>query len=219
MRCRSFVIRCGAAVVVLFAGPFVSLAADRDEAVLEEVQILALPSLTSVSCVTPSSDGRFLYAAAFNSNFVSVFTRDPETGLLDLQDEITTPDLHGCVRIRLSPDNQFAAVPAWGARTVTLFKRDAPTGRLTILDVGMQDAKGAAPLSTLADAQFSKDNRFIYAPVADGLAVFQVDGEKLTLIQHETAAGALQNVRGLALHPSGQWIYLAAYSTGALAIL
>ena len=101
---------------------------------------------------------------------------------------------------------------------MTLFKREAATGRLTILDVGRQKEKGA-PLLTLADGQFSKDNHFIYAPVTDGLAVFQVDVEKLTLVQHETANGALQNVRGLGLHPGGQWIYLAAYTSGALAVL
>ena len=112
MHSRSLVIARWAAMLLALAAPFLSRAADSERAELEEIQTLALPSLLSVSCVTASSDGRFLYAAAFNSSFISVFTRDPKTGLLELQDEITTPDLQGCVRIRLSADNQFAAVPS-----------------------------------------------------------------------------------------------------------
>jgi 6-phosphogluconolactonase len=184
-----------------------------------EIQTVALPYLLSVNCATISADGRFFYASAFNANTVAVFVRDPETGLLEPQDEITTPDLEGSVRIRLSRDNHYAVVPSWGAGTVTLFKRDATSGRLTILDVYPNpEQKGPGRLSIPADAQLSNDNRFIYTPVIDGLAVFKVDGDKLSLVQHAAKLG-LEKARGLALHPNGRCVYLTAYSTGALAVL
>ena len=56
-------------MLLVLTNTFVSSGADSDGAELEEIQTLALPSLLSVSCVTASSDGRFLYAAAFNPSF------------------------------------------------------------------------------------------------------------------------------------------------------
>jgi 6-phosphogluconolactonase (cycloisomerase 2 family) len=191
--------------------------ADREPPI--EVQTVALPYLLAVNSVTVSADGRFLYASAFKASTVAVLKRDPETGLLEPQDEITTPDLDGAVRIRLSRDNQYAAVPAWGAGTVTLFKRDPATGRLTIMDVAPEPGtKAGDSLPIPADAQLSADNHFIYTAVLDGLAVFKIDGEKLGLVQRVAKLG-LEKVRGLALHPSGRCVYIAGYANGALAVL
>ena len=55
---------------------------DPKSSELVEVQKLKLESLTSVTSVAVSPDGRFLYAAAFNPGVINVFQRNIETGQL-----------------------------------------------------------------------------------------------------------------------------------------
>ena len=188
------------------------------ENALAEVQNLSLPFLQSVTSVAVPRDGRFLYAAAFNSGVVAVFVRDPQTGLLEAQDEITTPDLEAAVRVRLSPDEKYAVAAAFAANAVTVFKRESANGRLTIIDTARAGENDVGGLDFVIDASFSADNRFLYTAASNGVGVFKLDGEKLSFVQHETAAGRLEGVRGVAFSPDGQWIYATAHASGVLAV-
>jgi 6-phosphogluconolactonase (cycloisomerase 2 family) len=192
-------------------------AASEEE--LVEVQNISLPYLRSVTSVAVSNDGKFLYAAAFNASAVAVLTRDPQTGLLDGQDEITTPDLQAAVRVNLSKNNEYAVASAFGANAITLFKRDATTGRLTILDTARSGENEAAGLDFVIDARFSDGNRFLYTAASTGVGVFKLAGDTLSFVQFESANGQLNGVRGVAMSPSGTWIYAPAHLSGTLGVL
>lgn len=207
------------AFIALFPALPLHLAAASVDQELSELQKLGLPVLRSVTSVTVSDDGRFLYAAAFNAGIVSVFARDPKTGFLEAQDEITTPDLEAAVRVRLSPDGAYAAAAAFGANAVSVFKRNASTGQLTLVATARKGENDALGLDFVIDASFSKDNRFLYTAAADGVGVFKLEDDKLTFVQHELAGGQLGGVRCVTVSPSGPWLYAAAHMSGTLVVL
>jgi len=208
----ALVFICGGAVCSARAG-------DGAETDLVQVQTLALPYLASVTSVAVSSDGRFLYAAAFNSGTVAVCVRDPQTGLLEGRDEIATPDLQAAVRINLSKSNEYAAAAAFGANAVTLFKRDAASGQLTIVDTARHAENDDGGLDFVIDAKLSDDHQFLYTASANGVGVFQLKGDKLSFVQAETAQGQLKGVRCIAISPNGSSIYTTAHLSGTLGVL
>ncbi len=183
-------------------------ASARDLAEVQREQQDFLRSATSV-CIT--RDGKFLYAAAFNSSTVAAFKRDAASGKIENDASMETPELAAAVSIVLSADDQFAAVSAFRANAVSLFKRDAVTGELIFLDAAIQGKDGAAGLTFAIDAIFSPDNRFLYSAAATGVGIFRIEKDKLVFVKEETVADGLENVRGLAISPDGAILY----ATGA----
>ena len=88
-----------------------------------------------VTSVEVSRDGKFLYAAAWRAEAISVFQRDLATGELTEVQELTDADnLAGVTAVRLSPDGRYAAAAAFGSQCVELYRRDPLNGKLTKLD-------------------------------------------------------------------------------------
>jgi 6-phosphogluconolactonase (cycloisomerase 2 family) len=194
--------------------------ASRPAGDLEEVQVFKDDGLLrSVTGVAIPEDGRFLYAAAFNSSTVVIFKRDVETGQIERLDSITGPHLAAAVSVRLSPDGRFAVASAFRANAITLFERDAATGRLTTLDTARQGENGNEGLGFVIDANFSPDNRFLYTAAGNGVGVYKIEDGKLSFVQMENADERLQNIRGVPLSPDGRMIYAPAYSSSAVGVL
>ncbi len=196
---------------------------DRSIRLVEKV---ASPLLESITSVTLSADGRFLYAAAFGSKTVSVFAVDRETGKLSNFQSITDEDeLKGCVSVRLGAGDALAVAASFSAKTVTLFSRDSATGKLDKIDIYRGDAKNPKP-SFPIEAVFSPNGKFVYvldAYSSDGrnrgsVMIFRVSDErKLEWI--DTCSGqqsCFSDVRGIAFHPSKNEMYLSASQAGTL---
>jgi 6-phosphogluconolactonase (cycloisomerase 2 family) len=200
----------------LFAADEPASAVERRD--LEEVQNLKLEYLKSVTCVSISKDGRFVYASAFNSSVVAVFKRDAATGQIENLSWMEVPELSAAVSVKLSPNDQYATVAAFGANAVSLLKRDSNTGELTFLDSVTEGKDGNSGLNFVIDTAFSADNRYLYTAAQTGLGVYKLEADKLTYVQSETAQGSLQGVRGVVISPDGNTVYAAAYMSNTVGV-
>ena len=170
---------------------------------LSFVDAVSAPQLDSVVSVAISADGRFLYAAAYNSRAVSVLSRDPESGKLAMVDSIVDPEsLDGVTALRLNPDNRYAASAAFRSNAVTLFSRDTETGKLTRLDTKKHEDHPELGLLFSIDAAWSPDSRFVYviAPSSAALNTFRLaDGQSLEFVETRMGQPAsMTGARGIA---------------------
>jgi len=185
---------------------------------LPEIQVMQRDDLRSVTSVTISPDGAFLYAAAFNPGNVLTFKRDVASGKLEYLDLITGAGLNAAVAVNLSADGNYLVASSFGANSVTLMKRDAATGKLSVLDAPLEGAAGAQGLEFVIDATFSSDGKFIYTASAGGLGVFAMKENRMVFLQYHEAGGRLQGVRDSTLSPDGKWVYAPAYTSGTLGV-
>ena len=176
------------------------------------------PDLNSVTSVTISPDGAYLYAAAFNPGNVVTFKRDIATGKIEYQDLITGEGLKAAVSVNLSADGRYLIASSFAANTATLMKRDAATGKLSVLDAPLEGANGAEGLDFVIDANFSNDGKFVYTASSGGLGVFELKDEQMKFLQFDDAGGRAKNVRDATLSPDGKWVYAPGYSSGTLCV-
>jgi 6-phosphogluconolactonase (cycloisomerase 2 family) len=196
-----------------------SASTEKQPGDLEEVQRLTDDILMSVTSVAISPDGKFAYAAAFNSHTISTLRRDIESGKLEIIDATQGPDLQCVVSVRLSRDGEYAVASAFAADAISLYKRDAATGKLTLLDVARQGANGADGLDFVIDANFSPDNAYIYTGSSNGVGVYKVQDGKLTFLQLMNAERRLAGLRAATLSPDGKTLYAAGASSGTVGVL
>jgi 6-phosphogluconolactonase (cycloisomerase 2 family) len=212
-----------AALILAVAAADAGVADDGDlaksETPLHEIQKVSLPTLAAATSVTVSPDGRFLYAAAFSRSYLNIFKRDPATGLIELQDSITSPDLKAVVMFRLSRDGIYGIASAFRANAITLFKRDPITGSLTILDAALSTDQEDTGLGFVIDALFSRDGRHVYTASSTGIGVFKIEGEKLHFVEKQPADDQLTGLRGIELSPDGQTLYVAATHSSSIGVL
>lgn len=193
--------------------------ADTYAARLTEVQNLKADSLRSATSVVVSPDGKFVYAAAFNADTLTVFKRNAETGELESDQTLTGPDLDAVVNVRLSRDGEYAVASAFRSNAITLFKRDAKTGALQQLDVARLGEHGNDGLDFVIDAEFSKDGRFLYTGASNGVGVFLIKEDKLVFQQLQSAGERLSGLRDVTLSPDGSLLYAAGAGSGTVAVL
>jgi 6-phosphogluconolactonase (cycloisomerase 2 family) len=182
------------------------------------------PELLGIVTAEASDDGKFLYAAAWKANAVSVFRRDEASGALShVQSVVDAEDLGGGVGLRLSPDGALAAAVSFRSKTVALFARDAKEGTLRQLEVVRDDADAGLAMKWPIDAAFSPDSKFVYVldDQAATVVVFQViEGKSLKFVaafagQEQCFNGA----RGIAISKDGKSVYVAAHRSGMLSVL
>src|SRR5215510_7948285 len=103
--------------------------------------------LSGAGSVVVSPDGRYVYAASFNSSAVTTFVRNTATGGLgqlngiagcvsDIGDGVTCGrgrGLNGAVFVAVSPDGQHVYVASRDSNAVAIFVRNVTTGVLTQL--------------------------------------------------------------------------------------
>lgn len=186
---------------------------------LIQVQKVQAESLRSATSVTVSPDGKFVYAAAFNSDAVTVFKRHSGTGELEADYTFTGPNLDAVVNLRLSRDGEYAVASAFRANAITLFKRDAKTGTLHQLDVARLGERDNDGLDFVIDAEFSKDGRLLYTAASNGVGVYLINEEKLVFQHLMSATEKLGGLRDVTLSPDGTMLYAAGASTGTVGVL
>ncbi len=191
---------------------------------LEPVASEPREDLQSVVGIAVSSDGKYVYAAAYRSSAAVVFARDPQSGLLThIQTFSDKTNLFGAVSIRLSPGGRYATVASFVSKTVALFARDATSGELTLLDLAQDKVNGVEGLNFTIRADFSPDSHFIYAiaSASAALSAFRLSPEgKLQFIEANYGQDdCFRGARGLALSPDGNSVYVASATAGALVVL
>ncbi|MBW3543658.1 MAG: lactonase family protein [Planctomycetes bacterium] len=183
------------------------------------------PELAFVTSAECSSDGRFVYAAAWQPGTVSIFARDPKTGRLQRTQSFAGANMQGAVSIRLSPDERLAAAPAFRSNAVVLFERSERSGRIQQLDIAQDGQNDVAGLTWPIELAWSPDSKFLYVAAAraetdGGIAAFRVDDGKLKFVELNTGRDAcFKDARGLVVHPGGKTIYVASSNADTLVVL
>lgn len=187
---------------------------------VDNIQRIDLDGVTSVDV---SPDGRFLYAAAYQADAVTVYRRSITSGLLSHVQTIQDSTLLNSVAsVRVSPDGNYAVATAFQSNSVVLFARNSATGKLTRLDSVLQNEGRVTQLSFPIEAKFSTDSRFVYviANNSGAMTVFEVKSQG-TLLYVEATTGlnsSLNGARGLDLSNDGNQIFTAAQTADALTV-
>ena len=232
---RQNILRIAVALAVVASVVALPLAADdgTEFRQLRHLQTVTRDDLNAVCSTNLSSDGKYLYAAAWQAAAILTFERDPQSGLLThRQSIIDETDLRGTTTIRLSPDGRYAVAPALHARAVVLFERDVLSGKLTILDVVRGEEQPRLGLAFPVDAVFSPDGRFVYVcdPSQSGAAnernrqgsvlVFKVSRPgKLDLVEvNRGRDDAFYGCRAITFHPSGRTAFAACTNSSQVVV-
>jgi 6-phosphogluconolactonase (cycloisomerase 2 family) len=147
---------------------------------LQFVHSESRPELRYAVSATVSTDGKFVYAAAWQGHSICVYSRDAKTGRLNhLQTIQDQNNLSGAISLRLSPDGGYALATAFLSQTAVLFRRDAKVGTLTVSDVARQGQNDVDGLRWALDSVFSPDSKFAYIidPRGTGTRIETVDGQ------------------------------------------
>ena len=170
-----------------------------------------------------SVDGKFVYAASWQSGSIAVFRRDGATGqLTHVQSLVDPAHLKGITCIRISPDGKLALATAFGSKKVSLLARDAEAGMLTMTHQAGPELGAGLALKFPVQADFSPDCRFVYAvdDQAGALHVFEVaDGRLKWLQTSQGPEGSFNGTRALAISPDGKSLVVAGTRAGKLTLL
>ncbi|MBX7169144.1 MAG: beta-propeller fold lactonase family protein, partial [Pirellulales bacterium] len=135
--------------------------------------------LDGVGVIELSPDENFLYSAGRFEDAVSVFSRNPVTGLLTFQavyrDGVDGVDgLDEARAITLSEDGNHVYVAALVDSSVTLFTRNQSTGLLTYEQTWFDGVGGVDGLDNAISVKISPDGNHVYAlgTVDDAIAHF-----------------------------------------------
>jgi 6-phosphogluconolactonase (cycloisomerase 2 family) len=193
-----------------------------------------------------SPDGKNVYVAAQSANAVLAYSRNPDTGMLTLLDQVTNGDNYSCLPgpciqiagmagaygVALSPDGQFIYVSGSGSTgsggsSITVLRRGATDGDLANpLPFGPRFVQRVshADLEGVYDLAISADGVYLYAASysnnPDTITVFKrngIDG-KLSYIDtiNATEVAGLAGVFRLAISPDSAQVYAASYESSAV---
>ncbi|NEQ38756.1 MAG: beta-propeller fold lactonase family protein [Okeania sp. SIO3I5] len=163
--------------------------------------------------VTVSPDGKHIYATAENSNALTVFSRDTQTGALTFvetkEDNKEGVDgLDEANSVIVSPDGKHVYATGERDAALAVFSRDSSTGKLTFVEVEKWDFTNENGLRLVTSVTMSSDGHYVYATGSfdNTLVVFTRDSEtgKLTFVKTESTSG-----ESLTVSPDGNNIYSA----------
>jgi len=214
-------------VLALGTGMLVAAEEKKGDGRLKLVESVPRDELNTVVRTAISQDGKFLYAASWRIAALNVYARDPKTGRLENKQTITdVNNLAGATDVRLSPDGRMVLAIAFASKAALLYSRDPQTGKLSLLDVA-RDGEKAVRLRWPIQGAFSPDSKLVSVldDVGEGdrapgaLVNFRVNGGKLELAGIDEGKDACYSgARGLAVHPSGKTLFIAAYRASALVV-
>ena len=188
-------------------------------------------NLMTPHAVTVSSDGHHVYAAAFSSDALVVFERDPSSGLLTFVEAVQftvgiIEGLRGASDVAVSPDGAHVYATGQTDNAIAEFSRDPASGRLTFIDVQRDGINGVDGLAAAVSLTVSPDGQQVYATGfnAEAVAVFQRDSSTGQLTFVEVQRNLVQGVSGLlepldvAVSDDGTHVYVASNGSNALVV-
>lgn len=158
------------------------------------------PWLDGATAVAVSPDSRHIYVAAEIDDAVSVFVRDPLTGLVDFLPTAGVGGLNGASAITVSPDGRHVYVAARFDNTVTLFLRNPVTGELSFRSEYRDNVDGIDGLAGAAAVAVNPMGTRVIAAGRDedALAVFRRNAFTGDLVLFEVVRDGVDGVDGLA---------------------
>ncbi|MCP4698952.1 MAG: lactonase family protein, partial [Gammaproteobacteria bacterium] len=182
-----------------------------------------------------SPDEKNVYAAAFSSGAVAVFSRNTDTGNLTFVEakkdgSIDGGDsLAGASSIAVSPDGTRVYVSAMLDNAITVFSRNNATGKLSDPQSQQNGINGVTGLSGASAVTVSSDNLYIYvaASMDNALTVFSpVLGGGMAFVQSYQNGGnaggktisGLNGAYDASLSADGQHLYAASDTSNAVAV-
>ena len=188
--------------------------------------------------IAVSPDGRHIYVATTAGDSVVIFSRDNDD-FVAYEDTVTdSTNLDGAQKVVVSPDGTNVYATSFTTTSngrVATFQRNPQTGALTFIQLRYEGQLIGTcnpfcffidGLAGAFDVIVSEDGRNVYtANLSDNTVVRFTRNSDGTLnwggLLRDGANGVdgLGSARGLALSPDGQFIYTAAYSDNALAVL
>ena len=186
--------------------------------------------LQGANAVTVSDDGENVYVVAVDDNALSVFDRDPVTGLLDFVevhvDGVDGVDgLEAAFGVTVSGDGRHVYVAGGNDDAIAIFDRDTDTGWLTFVEAIFDGVDGVDGLDGVRFLALSGNDRRAYtaASVDDAVTVFDRDPVSGRLSQVEVVldgvdgAAALDGAAAVAL--SGAYLYIPSADDNAIQVL
>ena len=178
-----------------------------------------------------SPDGKSLYAANALDNGLSVFDRDPATGLLTHRADLVNGvdgvmGLEGPEDLAVSPDGTQLFVSGYASDTLVVFQRDTATGTL-VYARHFQDGAGEVDgLNGASGLAIPADGASLYVAgyYDSAVAVFRRDpvtGELTYAGCLKDGAGSVEGLhyaRDAALSPAEDTLYVSGGSDDAIAL-
>lgn len=193
-----------------------------------------IEGLSGATAITISSDGLHLYVTGNRDNAITVFQRDVNTGTLTFlqkqQDGLNNVDgLQGAMAITISQDNRFVYVTGNKDNAVAVFSASPQLTFVAAYKNGDQPDDNQPAISGLIGASglsLSPDNKHLYVTgnIDNTVVAFSRDtgtGELTHLETHKqgiNGINSLSGARNIAFSPDGNTLYVASFSSNAIAI-
>lgn len=211
-------------VVVDPSGSFACVAAYDDTSVISylldpasHLPVFASQSVPDyrVRSVAVHPSGKFVYGTDELNDRIAMFTVDGTTGVLTATTPATADTGVAPHFITVHPNGQFAYVAHAGEDTIGVYSIDQTTGVLTEIPAN----RFVLPATAANPFIFAVDPKGEFAYLASSgagsqnVSAFAIDSGTgaLTLLGTPLSLGG-QNPRGIAIHPSGRFVYVTASS-------
>ncbi len=187
--------------------------------------------LNGARFVTLSPDGNFVYAAGFNDDAITVFSRDVLTGDLTFIEMIEDNEngvdgLNGANSIAISNDGTYAYTTGFNDDAIAMFSRNVTTGTLTFIESYKNGVSNVNGLNGAHSVVISNDGKSVYACGFNDDAVVafnrNVADGKLTFVNmfQDGVAGVdgLGGARAVALNPDDNHLYAVSGGENAIVL-
>jgi 6-phosphogluconolactonase (cycloisomerase 2 family) len=176
---------------------------------LTEIQRLSNEGMEGLCGVCASPDGKHVYAVGLQSNCISTFSVNKETGKLTAENNADVKEAGFTLGVKISPDGKYVAACAWQSGSITLFERDASDGSLT--EVSKITKEETENLARSAESVFSPDGKHLYVAALNGSVItLAAEGGKLSLVESQKVAGVTDGARGITISPDGNFVAVCA---------
>lgn len=192
---------------------------------------LGVDGLGGASAMAMSPTGNHIYVTGETDNAISIFQRDPNTGLMEyigmMEDGMNgIAGLQGANSVVVSPNGNFVYASGFWDNSIAIFARDQVTGMLSFMASIQEGANGVEGIYGVNNLAMSEDGMNLYATgFWNGtLAVFSCDPMSGTLTFMESFRDGVDGVDGLnrsnsvEISPDGMNAYITGSSDDALAV-
>ena len=183
----------------------------------EQTRECGIESLSDITDIAISPDGRHVYATSAGSDSIIVFEREPLRGVLRYLATVapSTARFVEPVSIAIAPDGTRVYVAARTSSSIFVFQRDEADGALSPVQEIVNGENGVEGIAGVSSIAQSPDGEALYAAgTADNaVAVFVRDGDGLRFREiHRDLVDRARGLRGarlIRIGPDGGKVYVS----------